>query len=147
MALKARQDSVAKRLDLVAGIQSDKQAVDRLKSLNASLNEKLAALDGVVDTRLKLTGQGEAIVKSARRHPGEGQQVLLPSVEKAQGDITVVSMTLSGEATQSTMTLLRSYRAMCRCRRVSAIFSGWSIWPPACSTARRWRRPRRTSCA
>ena len=107
VALKARQDSIAKRLDLVAGFQSDKQAVDRLKSLNASLNEKLAALDGVVDTRLKLTGQGEAIVKSGAEIQSKVNQVLLPSIEKAQGAITVASMNVSGEATQSTMSLLR----------------------------------------
>ena len=107
VALKARQDSIAKRLDLVAGFQSDKQAVDRLKSLNASLNEKLAALDGVVDNRLKLTGQGEAIVKSGAEIQSKVNQVLLPSIEKAQGAITVASMNVSGEATQSTMSLLR----------------------------------------
>ena len=30
-ALKARQDSVAKRLDAIAGKQSDKQSIDKLK--------------------------------------------------------------------------------------------------------------------
>ena len=31
-ALKARQEQVAKRLDAIAGLQSDKQAIDRLKA-------------------------------------------------------------------------------------------------------------------
>jgi len=105
-ALKARQDSIAKRLDLMAA-QSGKQAAEKLKSLNASLNDKLAALDGLVEGRLKLSDQNEAAVKSAAQIQAKVNQTLLPEIEKAQGVITMASMTVGGDATQSTMSLLR----------------------------------------
>lgn len=106
-ALKARQGSIARRLDVVAGFESGKQSIEALKSLNAALNDKLAALDGLVDNRLKLSAKGEAMVKSAADIQAKVNQVLQPAIEKAQADITMMSMTVGGDANQSTMSLLR----------------------------------------
>jgi HAMP domain-containing protein len=106
-ALKARQDGIAKRLDSVAHTQSDRDAIDRLKKLISAMNAKLAALDGAVDDRLKLSARGEEIVKTAQATQTKLNEVLLPAGEKAQADITMVSMTIGGDANQSMMTLLK----------------------------------------
>jgi methyl-accepting chemotaxis protein len=106
-ALKARQEGIAKRLDEVARTQSDREAIDRLKKLIAAMNSKLGALDGAVDDRLKLSARGEEIVKAAQNTQTKLNDVLLPAGEKAQADITMVSMTLGGDANQTMMTLLK----------------------------------------
>src|SRR6478735_3012127 len=106
-ALKARQEGVAKRLDEVARTQSDREAIDRLKKLIAAMNTKLGALDGAVDDRLKLSALGEEIVKAAQNTQTKLNDVLLPAGEKAQAEITMVSMTLGGDANQTMMTLLK----------------------------------------
>ena len=106
-ALKARQEGIAKRLDGVAHAQSDRDAIDRLKKLITAMNSKLAALDGAVDDRLKLSARGEEIVKTAQATQTKLNEVLLPAGEKAQADITMVSMTLGGDANQTMMTLLK----------------------------------------
>jgi methyl-accepting chemotaxis protein len=106
-ALKARQDGIAKRLDEVARNQSDRAAIDRLKTLIADMNDKLGALNGAVDDRLKLSARGEEIVKAAQATQTKLNEVLLPAGEKAQADITMVSMTLGGDANQTMMTLLK----------------------------------------
>ena len=81
--------------------------MDRLKKLIAGMNTKLAALDGAVDDRLKLSARGEEIVKAAQNTQTKLNDVLLPAGEKAQADITMVSMTLGGDANQTMMTLLK----------------------------------------
>ncbi|MGY2902001.1 methyl-accepting chemotaxis protein [Bradyrhizobium sp. URHC0002] len=106
-ALKARQDGIAKRLDDIARNQSDREAIDRLKKLIVAMNSKLGALDGAVDDRLKLSARGEEIVKAAQNTQTKLNDVLLPAGEKAQADITMVSMTLGGDANQTMMTLLK----------------------------------------
>ncbi len=72
-ALKLRQDNVAKQLDMIASKQSDRQSIDKLKSLNASINEKIAALDAVVDSRLKLAALGSRKRQVCTRSADEGQ--------------------------------------------------------------------------
>ncbi|WKA28605.1 methyl-accepting chemotaxis protein [Bradyrhizobium roseum] len=106
-ALKTRQDGVAKRLDEVARNQTDRDAIDRLKKLIGAMNGKLGALDGAVDERLKLSARGEEIVKAAQTTQTKLNDVLLPAGEKAAADITMVSMTLGGDANQTMMTLLK----------------------------------------
>ncbi len=87
--------------------QSDRESIDRLKKLIATMNSKLGALDGAVDDRLKLSARGEEIVKAGQNTQTKLNDVLLPAGEKAQADITMVSMTLGGDANQSMMTLLK----------------------------------------
>ncbi len=106
-ALKVRQDGIAKRLDDVARNQSDRESIDRLKKLIATMNSNLGALDGAVDDRLKLSARGEEIVKAGQNTQTKLNDVLLPAGERAQADITMVSMTLGGDANQSMMTLLK----------------------------------------
>jgi methyl-accepting chemotaxis protein len=105
--LKARQDGIAKRLEAVAGTRSDKESIAKLKSLISAMNTKLAALDGAVNDRLKLSAHGEEVVKAAQTAQTKLNEVLLPAGEKAQADITMVSMTIGGDANQSMMTLLK----------------------------------------
>jgi methyl-accepting chemotaxis protein len=106
-ALKARQEGIAKRLDGIARTQSDREAMDRLRKLITAMNGKLGALDGAVDDRLKLSARGEEIVKAAQNTQTKLNEVLIPAGEKAQADITMVSMTLGGDANQTMMTLLK----------------------------------------
>jgi methyl-accepting chemotaxis protein len=106
-ALKARQDGIGKRLDDIARTRSDRDSIDRLKKLISEMNAKLTALDGAVDDRLKLSAHGEEIVKAAQATQTKLNEILLPAGEKAQADITMVSMTIGGDANQSMMTLLK----------------------------------------
>jgi methyl-accepting chemotaxis protein len=106
-ALKARQEQVAKRLDAIAALQSDKQAIDKLRSLDTAINDKLAALDAAVDSRLKLSARGEELRSKAVSAQASINDALLPALEKAQTEVTMASMTAGGDAHQSTMTLLR----------------------------------------
>jgi methyl-accepting chemotaxis protein len=106
-ALKVRQETIATKLDAIAGTRSDRESITRLKTLIAAMNTKLAALDGAVDDRLKLSAHGEEVVKAAQGAQAKLNEVLLPAGEKAQADITMVSMTIGGDATQSMMTLLK----------------------------------------
>jgi methyl-accepting chemotaxis protein len=106
-ALKARQEIIAKRLDTIAATRSDQQSIARLKSLIAAMNDKLAALDRAVVDRLKFSAHGDEIVKAAQDAQARLNDVLLPAAEKAQADITMVSMTIGGDANQSMMTLLK----------------------------------------
>src|SRR3954471_11571080 len=106
-ALKARQESIASKLDAIAGTRSDRESITRLKTLIAGMNTKLAALDGAVDERLKFSAHGEEVVKTAQGAQAKLNDVLLPAGEKAQADITMVSMTIGGDANQSMMTLLK----------------------------------------
>jgi len=105
--LKARQESIARRMDAIAATRSDKESIAKLKTLISGMNAKLSALDGAVADRLKLGATGEQIVKSAQAAQAKINEVLLPASEKAQADITMVSMTIGGDATQSMMTLLK----------------------------------------
>jgi len=105
--LKARQEVIAKRLDAIAAARSDQASIDRLKTQIATMNGKLAALDRAVADRLKLSAHGEEIVKAAQDAQAKINDVLLPAAEKAQADITMVSMTIGGDANQSMMTLLK----------------------------------------
>jgi methyl-accepting chemotaxis protein len=106
-ALRARQDGIAKRLDDIARTRSDRDSIDRLKKLISDMNAKLTALDGAVDDRLKLSAHGEEIVKAAQATQTKLNEILLPAGEKAQADVTMVSMTIGGDANQSMMTLLK----------------------------------------
>jgi methyl-accepting chemotaxis protein len=106
-ALKARQQNITQRLDAISGLNSDSQAADNLKALNAAINAKLAALDGVVDERLKLSARSDEIRKGAVGAQAKINEVLLPALEQAQQDVMMVSMTAGGDANQSTMTLLK----------------------------------------
>ena len=103
--LKARQDSIAKRLDLIAAL-SGKEAIAQLSSYDNALNAKLAALDGVVDTRLKLMADGETKTKLALALQTKVNEILTPAIEKAQADIAMVGMSVGGDAAASTMSLL-----------------------------------------
>jgi methyl-accepting chemotaxis protein len=105
--LKARQEIIAKRLDAIAAARTDQASIDRLKTQIAAMNGKLAALDRAVADRLKLSAHGEEIVKAAQDAQAKINDVLLPAAEKAQADITMVSMSMGGDANQSMMTLLK----------------------------------------
>ena len=106
-ALKARQEVIARRLDAIAATRTDQQSIARLKSLILAMNDKLASLDRAVADRLKLSAHGAETVKAAQDAQGKLNGVLLPAAEKAQADITMVSMTIGGDANQSMMTLLK----------------------------------------
>jgi len=105
--LKNRQDNIAKRLDVIAGFNSDQTAVNKLKGLNTAINSELTALDGTVDERLKLSANGDELRKAAIAAQGKVAELLQPALEQAQTDVTMASMTAGGDANQSTMSLLR----------------------------------------
>jgi methyl-accepting chemotaxis protein len=105
--LKGRQEIIAKRLDAIAAARTDQASIDRLKTQIAAMNGKLAALDRAVADRLKLSAHGDEIVKAAQDAQAKINDVLLPAAEKAQADITMVSMSIGGDANQSMMTLLK----------------------------------------
>jgi methyl-accepting chemotaxis protein len=106
-SLKARQENIAKRLDAIAALESDAKGIDRLKSLNAAINAKLAALDGVVDERLKLAARGEELRGLAVAAQAKVNAAAQPVLEQAQTDVMMASMTAGGDGNQATMALLK----------------------------------------
>jgi methyl-accepting chemotaxis protein len=105
--LKARQEIIAKRLDAIAATRTDQESIGRLRGMISEMNGKLAALDRAVVDRLALSAHGEAIVKTAQDAQATLNDILRPASEKAQSDITMVSMSIGGDANQSMMTLLK----------------------------------------
>jgi methyl-accepting chemotaxis protein len=105
--LKVRQELIAKRLDAIAATRTDQESIGRLRGLISEMNAKLAALDRAVADRLTLSAHGEAIVKTAQDAQATLNDILRPAAEKAQSDITMVSMSIGGDANQSMMTLLK----------------------------------------
>lgn len=106
-ALQRMQEAVARRLDAVAGFQADQSSIVALRRLTVAMNDKLAALDAAVSARIEQSARRVATAKEI----GEGQarlhDVLGPVIDGAQTDITMVSMTVGGDAAQSTATLLQ----------------------------------------
>jgi Four helix bundle sensory module for signal transduction len=106
-ALKELQNGVAQRLDLIAHLPSQQGSVETLRRSASTLNERIAKLDEMAEKRLALSAQRSAAVTASTTAHGKLLAVLDPLQEKAQDDITMASMTIGGDATQSTMTLLK----------------------------------------
>jgi methyl-accepting chemotaxis protein len=106
-SLKELQAVVAKRLDGIAGFGGAQQSIDKLRQLSAALNDKLTALDSVVDGRITATAERVAASAASGKAQKGVLAILSPALEKAQTDITMVSMTIGNDPAQSTMTLLK----------------------------------------
>src|SRR5258708_37624666 len=79
----------------------------RLKGQTAGRRGRLGARDGGAADRVKLNAHGEEIVKAAQESQAKLNDILLPAGEKAKADITMVSMSIGGDANQSMMALLK----------------------------------------
>jgi len=105
-ALQDLQGAVARQLDVVAGFRADRASIETLRRLIATMNDKVTALDRAVGARIDVATQRTATAKRAEAIHDQLNGVLGPAIDKAQGDITMVSMTLGGDATEATTTLL-----------------------------------------
>ncbi len=101
------QDDISRRLDSLAASQSGSQSIANLARMKAALFEKLQALDAAVEKRLQLASQRQGSGAAAEVAHKRVLDIVTPALEKARSDITMVSMTISNDATQSTMTLLK----------------------------------------
>lgn len=106
-ALQDMQNAVAQRLDAVAGFQADQSSVAALRKLSAAMNDKLAAMDTAVAARIDLTAQRAAAAKESSAAQAKLLGILAPVIDRAQTDITMVSMTIGNDPAQSTATLLQ----------------------------------------
>src|SRR5208283_3148037 len=69
-------------------------------------NDKVTALDRAVGARIDAATQRTATAKQAEAVHDQINGLLGPAIDKVQGDITMVSMTIGGDATEATATLL-----------------------------------------
>jgi methyl-accepting chemotaxis protein len=106
-SLKELQATVTKRLDAVAAFGSAQQSIEKLRQLSVALNDKLTALDKVVEERIGATSKRVAASAASSEAQKNVLAILKPNLEKAQTDITMVSMTIGNDPAQSTMTLLK----------------------------------------
>jgi methyl-accepting chemotaxis protein len=106
-ALRNIQTAAARQLDAIEGFQLDKAATATLRKLTGTMNDKLAALDQAVKARIAISGQRTAANQAVGPAHARLRGILEPVLEKTQTDITMVSMTVGADATQSTMTLLQ----------------------------------------
>jgi phosphoglycerate-specific signal transduction histidine kinase len=104
--LQDLQERVARQLDVVARLETGQETIGALRSLVAELNEKLNALDRSVATRLDQAAQRVALAKQTDAIQSKIESLTRPVLEKAQTDITMVSMTLGGDASDASATLL-----------------------------------------
>ncbi len=105
-ALQDLQGAVARQLDVVAGFRADRTSVETLRRLIAAMNDKLTALDRAVGARIDAATQRTATAKQAEAVHDQINGLLGPAIDKVQGDITMVSMTIGGDASEATATLL-----------------------------------------
>ncbi len=106
-SLKDMEAAVARRLDAIAAFGGEQQSIEKLRKLSAALNDKLTALDTVVEARIAATAQRVAASTASSQAQKDVLAILKPVLEKAQTDITMVSMTIGNDPAQSTMTLLK----------------------------------------
>jgi methyl-accepting chemotaxis protein len=106
-ALQDMQAAAARHLDTIAQFQTDPSAIRSLRKLTVAMNDKLAALDQAVKARIAVTGRREDVNRAISAAHAELISTLVPVVDKAQTDITMVSMSIGNDPNQSTMTLLQ----------------------------------------
>ena len=106
-ALKGMQDTVEQRLGAVAVFEAGQPSIDTLRKLSTAVNDKLAALNKAVEARLDLTTARVAATKAGGAAQAKMLEIFNPVLEKVQGDITMVSMTIGGDPAQATKTLLK----------------------------------------
>jgi methyl-accepting chemotaxis protein len=106
-AMRILQDGVAQRLRGLAALQGGPQSVAGLEQVNTTLGDKLKALDAAVGTRLELASKRQAASAAAEVAHTRVLDLLTPALDRVQSEITMVSMTIGGDAAGSTMTLLR----------------------------------------
>jgi methyl-accepting chemotaxis protein len=105
-ALQGMQDAVTRQLDVVAGFATDTSSIDVLRKLVAAMNDKVTAIDGSVARRLGLAAQRVAMARKTDQIQAGIVGLLKPVIEKSQADITMVSMSLGGDPSEATKTLL-----------------------------------------
>src|SRR5258708_4825401 len=106
-SVKDMQGAVAQQLDALTVFEAGQQSTESLRKLNGAMNEKLTSLDKVVEERIELAAKRVAASKATAAAHAKVLELLNPALEKVQGDITMASMTIGGDAAQSTMTLLK----------------------------------------
>ena len=105
-ALQGLQDALTRQLDAVAGFVTNQASIDSLRNLVAVMNDKVTAMDRSVAARLDQAAQRAAMAKKTDQIQGGIVDLLKPVIDKAQGDVTMISMSLGGDASEATKTLL-----------------------------------------
>ena len=104
--LQDLQTTVAHQLDTVASFDGNQARLQALRKLIAGLNDKINALDRSVADRLDQTTQRESMSKKTDAVQAKVEGLLKPVLEKAQSDITMLTMNLGGDANDAGSTLL-----------------------------------------
>ena len=105
-ALREMQAAVTRQLDAVASFGAEPAAMQRLRGYTAAMNDKLTALDGAVAARLDLAAQRIVLAKASDDMQAAVLGLIKPVLAKTQGDVAMVSMTLSGDPAEATSMLL-----------------------------------------
>jgi methyl-accepting chemotaxis protein len=105
-AVRILDDGVAQRLRGLAALHGA-EAVAGLTRLDANLVAKLRALDAVIGTRLEGAERRQRLAAATETAKNRVRDLLAPSLERVQSDITMVSMTIGSDPTASIRTLLK----------------------------------------
>jgi methyl-accepting chemotaxis protein len=106
-ALQDMQRAVARQFAVVSGFETSEASTAALRKLIADMTDKLTALDHAVAMRIDLSNQRLATAKANDQIQAALVATLKPVIDAAQSDITMVSMTLGGEASDATAILLK----------------------------------------
>jgi HAMP domain-containing protein len=104
--LRDMQAAVTRQLDAVASFGAEPAAVQRLRGHTAAMSDKLTALDGAVAARLDQAAQRVALAKISDRIQATVVGLTRPVLEKAQSEVAMMSMTLSGDQADAASLLL-----------------------------------------
>jgi hypothetical protein len=105
-AMRTLQDGVVHRLQVMATLRGSGSVIG-LTRLDTALAEKLRALDAVVGTRLDRAAKRQKLATASDAAKNHVRDLLAPSLEKIQSDITMVSMTIGNDPAASIKTLLK----------------------------------------
>jgi methyl-accepting chemotaxis protein len=98
--------AVAQQLDAVAAFGGSQARIEALRKLIAALHDKINALDNSVTARLNQADQRASMSKATDAIQAKADGLIKPVLEKAQTDITMLSMNLGGDANDASSTLL-----------------------------------------
>jgi methyl-accepting chemotaxis protein len=105
-ALRDMQAAVTRRLDVVGSFGAEPAAMQRLRGHTSAMNDKLTALDGAVAARLDMAAQRVAMAEKSDQIQATLVGLTRPVLEKVQADVSMMSMTLSGDQADATSMLL-----------------------------------------
>jgi methyl-accepting chemotaxis protein len=100
------QAAISRQLETVAKFDASQGQIETLRKLIAGLHDKISALDTSVAARLDQAAQRDSMSKATDAIQAKVEGLIKPVLEKAQLDITMLTMSLGGDTADASSTLL-----------------------------------------